>query len=81
MGEDATPPHRTGFPSGCLGVLLTILGAVLLLPGVCASDFIRGGMPNPFASAGLVIADAGWAMLIVGIILLVWKALAAVARR
>jgi len=81
MNDDAPPPRRSGFPSGCLGVLLTIFGGLLLLPGVCASDFLRGGMPNPFASAGLVIAGAGVAMLVIGVILLVWKALAAVARR
>ena len=76
MDEDAARPRRSGFPSGCLGVLLTIFGA-LLLPGVCASDFI----PNPLATAGFVIAGAGVAMVIAGIILLVWKALAVATRR
>ena len=71
MEGDEIPPRKSAFPSGCLGILLTIFGALLLLPGVCASEFIRGGMPNPFASAGLVVAGAGVAMLIVGVILLV----------
>jgi hypothetical protein len=31
-------------------------------------------MPNPLASAGLAVAGVGTAMIIVGVILLIWMA-------
>ena len=62
-------------------MVLIFFGALLLLPGVCASEFVRAGMSNPFASAGLALSGVGVAMLAVGLVLLMWKVLAVVRRR
>jgi hypothetical protein len=75
------PRQGSGFPAGCVSVLLIFCGAFLLLPGMCGSEFVRGGWSNPLASAGLALGGVGLAMLALGLILLVWKLLAGPWRR
>jgi hypothetical protein len=72
--------QRSGSPSGCLSVALIFFGTLLLLPGVCASDFVRSGMSNPLASAGFALAGIGIAMIALGLILLVWMLRGALRR-
>jgi len=44
-----------------------LVGAFLLLPGICALYFIQMGMPNDAATVGLFISGFGVALIFAGI--------------
>jgi hypothetical protein len=66
--NDGAPPRRSRGMFGCGSALLIVFGVLLLLPGICASDFVRAGLSNPLASAGLVVSGVGVAMIGAGIV-------------
>jgi len=78
--SDRPSRQRSEFPAGRLSVTLIFFGALLLLPGICGSQFVQLGMSNPLTSAGLAVAGGGPAMIAVGLVLLVGK-LPAIASR
>lgn len=46
---------------------MILVGAFLLLPGICALYFIQMGMPNDAATVGLFISGFGVALIFAGI--------------
>ena len=65
---DPPPPRSPIGGRGCIIALLIVVGVLLLLPGICSILFIKAGMPNDLASAGLFVSGVGVAMIIVGIV-------------
>jgi hypothetical protein len=72
--SDSTPPPPAPPPqrSGCLTALMILIGAVLLLPGICALAFVSHSMlVDPLGLLILLVCLA----IGVGGIALIWAAL------
>jgi len=64
---DTNPPRPPGQDqSGCLNVLMILLGVMLLLPGACSLFFIFVGVPNALAFIGLLVSVGGIWLIIEG---------------
>ncbi len=72
MSDSTPPPPPPAQRSGCLTALLILLGAVLLLPGICALVFVSPGMlADPSGLLILLVCLAIGA----GGVALIWMAL------
>ena len=52
-------PPPPGGRSGCLSVVLVLVGVALLLPGACSIFFAYAGLVTPVAVLGLAVSLGG----------------------
>jgi hypothetical protein len=72
MSETTPPPLPPAQRSGCLTALMILIGAVLLLPGICALTFVSSGMlADPTGLLILLVCLA----IAAGGVALIWAAL------
>jgi len=57
------PPASAPQRNGCLTAFLVLVGAILLLPGLCTMAFSRGGISDPIALIALLVALGGFALI------------------
>jgi hypothetical protein len=68
----SSPEPRPAKQSGCLGLLMIVVGAHLLLPGLCTLFFFGGQLSDrsvvPIAEITFLIGLVGVVFIVVGIL-------------